>query len=112
MLNFNKMIAERLMLSFNSLYYHFTIQLQIKQNRLLSSSKILSQHAKVHVASKSIREFVCQHENCFYIGQTASEVQTHLLTHHHHHQLTDERNFMCTEQGCDYRGKTITQLRR
>ncbi|EAT33090.2 AAEL014653-PA [Aedes aegypti] len=69
--------------------------------------KILSQHAKVHVASKSIKEFACQYENCFYIGHTASEVRTHLLSCH-----SDERNYVCSEQGCDYRGKTITQLRR
>ncbi|XP_065077281.1 uncharacterized protein LOC135700639 [Ochlerotatus camptorhynchus] len=75
--------------------------------KAFSNSKILSQHAKVHVERRSIKEFACQHENCYYIGRSAAEVRTHLLSRH-----SEERNFVCTEHGCDYRGKTITQLRR
>ncbi|XP_055540251.1 zinc finger protein 236-like [Wyeomyia smithii] len=75
--------------------------------KTFASSKILAQHATVHLEQKSIKEFACQHERCFYIGRSAADVRAHLLSRH-----SDERNFVCSEPGCDYRGKTITQLRR
>ncbi|XP_062547781.1 uncharacterized protein LOC134213148 [Armigeres subalbatus] len=75
--------------------------------KAFSNSKILLQHAKVHVERKSIKEFACHHENCFYIGSNAAKVRTHLLSCH-----SDERSFVCTEPDCDYRGKTLAQLRR
>ncbi|XP_053692215.1 zinc finger protein 91 [Sabethes cyaneus] len=75
--------------------------------KTFASSKILAQHATVHLERKSIKEFACQHENCYYIGRSAADVRSHLLSRH-----SDERNFVCSEPGCDYRGKTITQLRR
>ncbi|XP_058451746.1 zinc finger protein 236-like [Malaya genurostris] len=75
--------------------------------KAFGSKMILAQHTKVHLERKSIKEFACQHENCYYIGRSAADVRTHLLGRH-----SDERNFVCSEEDCDYRGKTITQLRR
>ncbi|XP_055599123.1 uncharacterized protein LOC129748498 [Uranotaenia lowii] len=75
--------------------------------KTFANSHILTQHEKIHLAPKSIKEFACQHPDCYYVGRNPAEVRTHLACRH-----SEERNFACNEDGCDYRGKTISQLKR